>query len=136
MENSFRALNIAFIDEWVKFSMINKIDLNAAITEIKKRKTHQNIMRPGLGVGGYCLTKDPFFIKYSSKNLFKTNNKFPFVDLLLKVNKNMEYTSYNYVKSFIHKKNKILILGISYKENVKDLRLSPSIKFKILKKRI
>ena len=136
MENSFRALNIAFIDEWVKFSMINKIDLNAAITEIKKRKTHQNIMRPGLGVGGYCLTKDPFFIKYSSKNLFKTNNKFPFVDLLLKVNKNMEYTSYNYVKSFIHKKNKILILGISYKENVKDLRLSPSIKFKkILEKK-
>ena len=41
MENSYRALNIAFIDEWVNFSIKNKIDLNSAITEIKKRETHK-----------------------------------------------------------------------------------------------
>lgn len=135
MENSYRALNIAFIDEWVNFSIKNKIDLNSAITEIKKRETHKNIMRPGLGVGGYCLTKDPLFIKYSSSNIFKCNNKFPFIDLLLKTNKKMEQTSFEFIKKFTKKNDRILLLGISYKEDVKDVRSSPSLKLKkILKK--
>ena len=57
MENSYGALNISFIDEWNKFSLINKLNLKKIINSIKIRKTHSNIMRPGIGVGGYCLTK-------------------------------------------------------------------------------
>ena len=66
MENSYRALNISFIDEWNKFSLINKLNLKKIINSIKIRKTHSNIMRPGIGVGGYCLTKDPMFAEISS----------------------------------------------------------------------
>ena len=47
MENSYRALNIAFIDEWSKFAEIINIDLFDVIAAIKVRPTHNNIMRPG-----------------------------------------------------------------------------------------
>ena len=132
LENSYRAMNIAFIDEWVKFSIKNKVNLNDAITEVKKRSTHSNIMRPGIGVGGYCLTKDPYFIKYSSSKIFKNQDKFPFVNLTLNVNKKMPRTSAFFVHNIFQniKKPKLLFLGKSYKEDVKDLRFSPSIKLK------
>lgn len=132
LENSYRAMNIAFIDEWLKFSIQNKINLNNAITEIKRRSTHSNIMRPGIGVGGYCLTKDPYFIKYSSNLIFKDKSKFPFVDLTLRINKNMPNTSLKFIETIFSKirKPKLLFLGMSYKENVRDLRSSPSIVLK------
>ena len=62
LENSYRAINIAFIDEWTKYSSLMKINLMNIIQSIKMRPTHSNIMRPGLGVGGYCLTKNPLFV--------------------------------------------------------------------------
>ncbi len=129
LENSYRAMNIAFIDEWVKFSMKSKINLNEAISEIKKRSTHSNIMRPGLGVGGYCLTKDPYFAKYSSQFFFDKHIKFPFVDLTMKTNKNMTKTSLEFIeKKFKNvRKLKLLLLGMSYKDEVKDLRNSPTL---------
>ena len=59
LENSYRAINIAFIDEWTKFAPKLKIDLLKIINAIKLRPTHSNLMKPGIGVGGYCLTKTP-----------------------------------------------------------------------------
>ena len=61
MENSYRATNIALIDEWNKTGQVLKVDLNKIIKSIRLRNTHSNMMWPGLGVGGYCLTKDPYF---------------------------------------------------------------------------
>ena len=71
LENSFRATNIALIDEWVNFANLLKIDLLNVINAIKLRTTHSNIMRPGLGVGGYCLPKDGLFAEKSSRLIFK-----------------------------------------------------------------
>ena len=76
LENSYRALNIAFIDEWTKYSNNIGINLNRILDGIKMRPTHQNIMRPGLGVGGYCLTKDPGFAKISSDYIFRSKRIF------------------------------------------------------------
>ena len=61
MENSYRAVNIAFIEEWARFS--EKIGTNSfeIINAIRKRPTHNNIRQPGFGVGGYCLTKGSIF---------------------------------------------------------------------------
>ena len=70
LENSYRAINIAFIDEWTRFSFENNVKLNKVIDAIKLRNSHSNIMRPGLGVGGYCLTKDPEFINFSVKKKY------------------------------------------------------------------
>ena len=59
LENSFRAMNIAFIVEWSRFAEEAKVNLYEVINAIRMRPTHKNIMLPGIGVGGYCLTKDP-----------------------------------------------------------------------------
>ena len=44
-------------------------------------------MRPGLGVGGYCLTKDPDFINFSGKYIFKKKFSFPITNISMKINK-------------------------------------------------
>ena len=129
LENSYRAANIALIDEWTKVSKIMNVDLNSIIKSIKLRKTHSNMMWPGLGVGGYCLTKDPYFIKFATKNFFKKKINFPMISNTLKINKNMVKTSINYLISKIKTFNKkrFLICGATYKEDTSDIRFSPSI---------
>ena len=129
LENSYRASNIAFIDEWTKASKIIKVDLNKIVAAIRLRDTHSNIMWPGLGVGGYCLTKDPSFMDFSIRNFFKQKNKFPMVAQSLQINKKMTQTSENFIYSIVKNinKKKILICGLSYKEDVADLRFSPSL---------
>ena len=101
LENSYRAINIAFIDEWTKFSFENNIKLNRIIDAIKLRNSHNNIMRPGLGVGGYCLTKDPDFINFSANNIFKKKTIFPITNSSIKINKNMIFSSIKFIKNKI-----------------------------------
>jgi UDP-N-acetyl-D-glucosamine dehydrogenase len=128
LENSYRAINIALIDEWVNYSNLIKIDLFKVIKAIKVRPTHFNIMVPGLGVGGYCLPKDGLFAKKSAKFIYKSNISFPFIDLASKINKKMPSTALKFIESKTRLNNKkILILGTAYKENIDDERLSPAI---------
>lgn len=139
IENSYRATNIAFIDEWTKFSEQIDVDINSVIKSIKVRPTHNNIMRPGLGVGGYCLTKDNLLGIYSSKKILKANKiKFPFSNLTNETNKKMPLHTVNIIKKLTKNKinrKKIIILGASYKNEVGDTRFSPSeILYKYLKK--
>ena len=129
LENSYRAINIAFIDEWTKYADRLKINLFDVINSIKKRPTHSNIMNPGLGVGGYCLTKDPLFAISSNNIFFKKKNSFPIIKKSISINKQMPNYALEYIKSIcrITNKSKILILGVTYKEDVGDIRHSPSI---------
>jgi len=138
IENSYRAINIAFIDEWTTYANKIKVNLNKVIDGIKYRNTHNNIMRPGLGVGGYCLTKDPTFATISSRSLYKSNNKFPLTLKSIDINKNMPNNSLNFIKKFLSSKKrlKILILGASYRQDIGDIRHSPSLEiYKKLKKK-
>ena len=57
-------------------------------------------MRPGLGVGGYCLTKDPKFINFSARSIFK-KTIFPITNSSLKINKNMIFSSIKFISSKI-----------------------------------
>jgi len=140
LENSYRAVNIAFIEDWVKFSKIAKLNIQDIINVIKVRSSHSNLMKPGLGVGGYCLTKDPLFLNYSLKNFYKSKIEFKFNNEAVKINKEMPHTSADLIKSeikknFFNKKIKLLLAGITYREDVADTRNSPTeTLFKILKK--
>jgi nucleotide sugar dehydrogenase len=58
VENSFRATLLAFLNEWSLFSERNGVDLIKVIQAIRMRPTHDNIIFPGPGIGGYCLPKD------------------------------------------------------------------------------
>jgi len=133
LENSFRATNIAFIEEWARFAEKMKIDLYKVIESIRLRPTHNNIRHPGFGVGGYCLTKDPFFGEYAAKKLWGFNDlQFPFSKSSVQINNKMPLVTLKKIKKLYNnniKNKKILILGMSYKENVGDLRFSPSIFF-------
>ena len=87
MENSYRAVNIAFIEEWTRFAEAVKVDLFEVIDAIRKRPTHSNKMQPGFGVGGYCLTKDPLFAKIAAHRLFDRKDlSFPFCEHAVVVN--------------------------------------------------
>jgi UDP-N-acetyl-D-glucosamine dehydrogenase len=58
VENSYRATILAYLNEWSLFAERNGVDLIKVIAAIKKRPTHNNMIFPGPGVGGYCLPKD------------------------------------------------------------------------------
>ncbi len=58
VENSYRATILAFLNEWSIFAERNGVDLIKVINAIKMRPTHNNIIFPGPGIGGYCLPKD------------------------------------------------------------------------------
>jgi UDP-N-acetyl-D-glucosamine dehydrogenase len=129
MENSYRAINIAFIEEWSKFAENIGINSFEMIEAIKKRPTHNNIMFPGFGVGGYCLTKDPLFAGLASKQLFNISNQaFPICELGVKINQKMPLNNLNRLKNYMgtFKNKKILLLGVAYKSDVDDARHSPS----------
>ncbi len=129
IENSFRAVNIAFIEEWARLSEELNIDIYKIINAIKIRPTHKNISKPGFGVGGYCLTKDPLFGKITSKFILNKKLKFPFSEKAIEINKNMPFETINLLKKnkFQFKNKRIAIFGVSYKEDVGDIRHSPSL---------
>ena len=70
LENSYRAMNIAFAVEWSRFAEEAGVDLYAMVNAIRARPTHANLMYPGVGVGGYCLTKDPLLASWARKSHF------------------------------------------------------------------
>ena len=130
LENSYRAVNIAFIEEWGRFSEHAGIDLYEVINAIRMRPTHSNIRQPGFGVGGYCLTKDPIFAKIAARDILKINgHDFPFSSQAIEINNKMPLVTLNKLKKYfnddLHGK-KILLMGVTYRQDVGDTRFSPS----------
>lgn len=129
LENSYRATNIAFMEEWGRFAETIGVDLFEVIDAIKMRPTHSNMMYPGFGVGGYCLTKDPWFAKLAASGLFGIENMdFPFCSLAVHYNKKMPIVSLDYIEKILGnlKGKRLLMLGVSYRQDVGDTRYSPS----------
>ncbi len=126
LENSYRAVNIALIEEWRKFSENMSIDLNAVLNAIRKRPTHRNIMNTGFGVGGYCLTKDPLFGKYASKLFLNKNSTFKMSEEAIKINYSMPNEINKLIMRNINKNSKVLVVGVSYKKDIGDTRFAPS----------
>lgn len=128
LENSYRAMNIAFVEEWGRFAEEANFNLYEVIDAIRLRPTHKNLMYPGLGVGGYCLTKDPLLASWSRQNFF--NGKSPLTQSVASVENNdkMPHNVYAEIKNFLNnnvKKRNVLILGVSYRSEVADTRYTP-----------
>lgn len=127
LENSYRAMNIAFIYEWTLFAEKMGINLFSVIEGIKNRTTHKNIMFPGLGVGGYCLTKDALLALWSNDSYYKSSFGFPFSTEALRINDRMPLHVVDLINEFSSIKGKsIIIMGVSYREDIGDTRFSPS----------
>ena len=129
LENSYRAMNIAFAVEWSRFAEESGVNLYEVIDAIRMRPTHKNLMYPGIGVGGYCLTKDPLLASWSKQNIFSSKEALNQSEKGVKINDKMPYYAFKFMKRQLDNKSlknkKILLLGVSYRSDVGDTRYSP-----------
>ncbi len=131
LENSYRAMNIAFIYEWTLLAEDIGVNLFEVVNTIRVRKgTHDNMSYPGFGVGGYCLPKDPLLAEWSSKFLFNREQNLNFSIEAVNVNDLMPHHTFELLKRGMKcnlKNAKVTILGASYRKNIGDTRNSPTI---------
>ena len=128
LENSYRAMNIAFMVEWTRFAEESGVNLFEIIDAIRMRPTHNNMMYPGIGVGGYCLTKDTLLAGWSRKKLFDSNASLSLSENSISINNKMpkyafDFLILKYSKEVIGKD--VLLLGVAYRGDVSDTRSSP-----------
>jgi nucleotide sugar dehydrogenase len=130
LENSYRAVTIALMEEWGRFAEAAGVDLLSIVDAVRMRPTHSNIRRPGFGVGGYCLTKDPLFAAVAAHDLFKRDDlAFPFCRQAVDTNNAMPFANIDRLTAHFAgslQGKKILLLGVTYREDTADTRLSPS----------
>ena len=129
MENSFRAINIALVHEWALFAEEIGINLFEVANSIRVRPTHRNLMNPGFGVGGYCLTKDPVLAHWASKKIFHRKMGLPVAVKAVDINDLMPLHTLDLIKKVFGgsvKGKKVHILGAAYLKDVGDTRHSPS----------
>ena len=129
LENSYRATTIAFMEEWGRFAEDVGIDMFEIVNAIRMRPTHSNMRQPGFGVGGYCLTKDPYFAKLAAKDLFNLDgHEFEYCSNSVKLNNKMPLVTLDKIKKYFDNQTskKLLLCGVSYKQDVGDTRYSPS----------
>jgi nucleotide sugar dehydrogenase len=126
LENSFRAMNIAFMVEWTRFAEEAGVNIYEVVKAIRMRPTHKNIMLPGMGVGGYCLTKDPLLASWSKQNLFEGAHLTQ-SEKGVTINDKMPVYAFEYLRKNIADLNdkKVLLLGVSYRQDVGDTRYTP-----------
>lgn len=132
MENTYRDVNIALANELA--NICSKIGINAwEVIEYANKHPRVNIHSPGPGVGGHCISVDPWFII----------EKFPTEANIIKLSRTTNDNQPKNVVSFVEKinenkkLNKITVMGITYKGNVDDTRESPAIEIiDILKEKL
>ncbi len=128
LENSYRAMNIAFMVEWSRFAEEAGVNIYEVVNAIRMRPTHKNLMLPGLGVGGYCLTKDPLLASWARMNLFGSNEPLEQSEIGVHINDQMPIFAFQFLQSQYNgslKDKKVLLLGVSYLNDVGDTRFTP-----------
>ncbi len=132
LENSFRAINIALIQEWTEFADAAGIDLFGVIQAIRDRPTHRNIMLPGFGVGGYCLTKDSLLADWGAKQEMGKDFSLDVALRATEINDAMPLHTLRVLQGLLPdlRGRLVAILGVSYLADVADTRSSPSAIFR------
>lgn len=125
IENTFRAVNIAFANELAKICRHDDMDVYEII-RICNMHPRVNILNPGPGVGGHCISVDPWFLVGDYPSLtnviwesMKVNDSMPEY-VLERISEIME-------KNGLTDYNKVGLYGLTYKENVDDVRESPTL---------
>ena len=131
MENTFRDINIAFINEMARsFDMLG-IDIMEVIKGASTKPFAFMPHYPGIGVGGHCIPVDPYYLIKRAK---QTGFDHRFLSLAREINESMpHYTAELVEKAILSKAGimqgaKIGVMGLAYKANVDDIRESPALK--------
>lgn len=131
LENTFRAVNIALVNEMAILADRMDIDIWEAIGAAATKPFGFMPFWPGPGLGGHCIPVDPFYLSWRAKAYDLTTE---FVELAGRVNLGMPYYAVSRVIRALNgdgraaRGSQILLLGMAYKPNVSDLRESPSLK--------
>jgi len=135
LENSFRIVNIGWINEIAQMCHALGIDVWEVIDAAKTKPFGFMPFYPGLGVGGHCIPEDPLYLYWKAKHY---DFSCKFIKLAADTNHHMPAYAVTRIKKLLgksFKSAKILVLGVTYKKDVKDLRKSPSIRLiELLKK--
>ncbi|MFN0242239.1 MAG: nucleotide sugar dehydrogenase [Planctomycetota bacterium] len=130
LENSYRATNIAFIEEWARLAEDSGVDLFDVVRSIRVRKgTHDNMMLPGLGVGGYCLTKDALLAAFGAQSLLGIDAALPFSRRAILTNEKMPLRAVHLVERHFGARlagRTAALFGVTYRPGVADTRSSPT----------
>ncbi|MBI4367484.1 MAG: nucleotide sugar dehydrogenase [Deltaproteobacteria bacterium] len=130
MENSYRAVNIAWIHEWTLLAEHMGIDLFQVIDSIRVRVgTHDNIKSPGFGVGGYCLTKDSLLAQWALHRASNGSMALGMTLDALRINADMPIHTFALLAELLQQRlaeRTILVCGVSYLAEVGDTRNSPT----------
>ena len=129
LENSYRAMNISFAIEWSRFAENAGVDLYEVVDAIRLRPTHANLMYPGIGVGGYCLTKDPLMASWASEEFFGLESGLQSSVKAVENNDKMPMFCFDFVSNILKRHDKeatsIGLLGVAYGPGIGDTRFSP-----------
>src|ERR1039458_4093971 len=130
LENIYRCVNIALVNELKQLCMRMDIDLFEVIDAAKTKPFGFQAFYPGPGLGGHCIPIDPFYLSWKAKQFdFHTR----FIELAGQVNLAMPYFVVENIAEAMSQRDKalhgsrILVLGVAYKRDIDDLRESPSL---------
>lgn len=125
VENTYRAVNIAFANELMKICRHDNLDIYEII-RICNMHPRVNILQPGPGVGGHCISVDPWFLVGDYPSLAKV------IDESMKTNDAMPAFVLHRIYDIMKEKGlkdlgRVGLYGLTYKENVDDMRESPTL---------
>jgi UDP-N-acetyl-D-glucosamine dehydrogenase len=130
LENIYRCVNIALVNELKQLCMRMGIDLHEVIDAAKTKPFGFQAFYPGPGLGGHCIPIDPFYLSWKAREFdFRTR----FIELAGEVNMAMPYFVLDQIGEALNlhakplKDSKVLVLGLAYKRDIDDLRESPSL---------
>jgi UDP-N-acetyl-D-glucosamine dehydrogenase len=131
LENIFRSVNIALVNELARIADRMGIDIWEVIDAASTKPFGFMRFEPGPGMGGHCLPVDPFYLAWKAREY---DISAEFIELAGKVNQSQPYFCVEKIERALNDAGKavrgarILILGVSYKAGVGDLRESPALK--------
>lgn len=131
VENTFRAVNIALVNEMAILADRMGVDIWETIDAASTKPFGFMPFWPGPGLGGHCIPVDPFYLTWRAK-AYDLDTEF--VELAGRINANMPYYAVSRVVRALNgvakplRGSRVLLLGMAYKGNVGDLRESPSLK--------
>jgi len=130
LENTYRHINIALVNEMAKFCHELDIDLHEVIRCASSKPFGFSAFYPGPGVGGHCIPIDPNYLGHRVKA--KLGYPFRFVELAQEINNSMPSYVVQRIQEMLNKEGmpvngtRILLLGVTYKSNISDVRESPA----------
>lgn len=130
VENTYRMVNIGFVNQFAKFAEEAGIDTWEVMDAASSKPFGFQPFTPGPGVGGHCIPVDPQYLTWRAKQMGET---LPLVEQARKVNEEMPAHVFDRIKTALAAHNvaledaSVVVLGLAYKPNVSDLRNSPAL---------